>query len=138
VPQVDLVSENFVVADPAQVAAAVHDERFWAQLWPGLRLSVFQDRGHQGIRWSCAGALTGSCEVWLEGHGDGVIVHCYLRADLPAGRSAGRVRREARNRHIQVNRVVFALKDRLEGDRPAATACRDPLSACQDLPTSQE
>jgi hypothetical protein len=128
VPEVDLASENFVVADLARVARAVHAEQFWRELWAGLRLTVVQDRGTKGIRWSCSGAMTGSCEVWLEPYGDGVIVHCYLRADWPAGRaprwprrrSGGGDRRAVRRRQLQVNRVGFTLKDGLERDRPVA------------------
>lgn len=128
VPHVDLISASFVVADPSQVAAAVHDGAFWAALWPGLELTVLEDRAAEGIRWDCSGALTGSCEVWLETHGDGVIVHCYLRADLSPGHRSGAARRTARRREIGVNRVLFTLKDRLEnrsspdGDLPSAQA----------------
>jgi hypothetical protein len=144
VPQVDLVSESFVVADPAQVARAVHDEQFWRELWAGLRLTVLQDRGVKGIRWSCSGAMTGSCEVWLEPYGDGVIVHCYLRADLPPGppprwprwRSGEVSRRAVRRRQLQVNRVVFALKDGLERGRPVAGGFPAGFSGRDDLPTA--
>ncbi|MEP6695273.1 MAG: polyketide cyclase / dehydrase and lipid transport [Pseudonocardiales bacterium] len=126
-PQVDLISANFVVADPATVAAAVHDEGLWADLWPRLDLTVGQDRGVKGIRWTCSGPLVGSCEVWLEAYGDGVIVHCYLRAERVS-------RREGRRRQRQVNRVLFALKDSLEGGRPAGTG---RSSAGDDLPIPQ-
>ncbi len=131
VPQIDLIDDSFVVAPPAVVAAAVHDPAFWAELWPGLALDVVEDRGEQGIRWRCGGALTGSAEVWLESHGDGVIVHCYLRGDPPAGRSARRIGRETRRRQRQVKQVVFALKDRLEGDRPPGVS---RLSGGGELP----
>jgi len=133
VPQVDLISAGYVRADPALVSAAVHDRQFWAALWPGLELSVSQDRGLKGIRWNCAGPLAGSCEVWLQGHGAGVIVHCYLRADPAPGRSANAVRRAARRREIQVNRALFELKDSLEARSGAAGS-----SAAEDLPTPQE
>lgn len=140
-PQVDLISESFVVADPAAVASAIHDEQFWPDLWPGLQLSVHEDRGAKGIRWTCSGALVGSCEVWLQEYGDGVFVHCYLRADpppgMPAGRTAGSIRREIRRREVQVNRIGFALKDRMEGARPAASGRRGRSSADGDLPNPQ-
>lgn len=119
-PAVDLVDETFVAAAPAAVAAAVHDVDRWRRWWPDLALSVFQDRGEQGIRWNVAGALAGSMEVWLEPYGDGVIVHYYLRCDPPGAgavltpRSADR---ERRRRALRAKRVFWRLKDELEGDR---------------------
>lgn len=116
-PQLDLVDETFVVADPARVAAAVRDPARWARWWPDLRLGVFQDRGDAGVRWNVRGALVGSMEVWLEPWGDGVLVHHYVRCD-PAG--GGPVtRRERRRRERHAKRVFWALKDELEGDRRA-------------------
>ena len=119
-PQLDLVDETFVVAEPARVAAVVRDPARWAQWWPDLRLGVFEDRGDAGVRWNVRGSLTGSMEVWLEPYGDGVIVHHYVRCD-PAGgplppAAAARQRRR-RQRHAK--RVFWALKDELErGRRP--------------------
>src|SRR5437879_1970874 len=81
VTQLDLVDETFVVASPAELARLVRNPARWRQWWPDLDLSVFQDRGEQGIRWNVRGALAGSMEVWLEPSGDGVIVHYYLRCD---------------------------------------------------------
>ena len=116
-PRVDLIDESFVVATPAEVTAVVHEQTFWSALWPGLALSVSEDRGEKGIRWNCAEPLAGSAEVWLEASGDGVIVHCYLRVDPPRDWSDRSIRREVRRRQGQVKRVTFALKDRLERDR---------------------
>ena len=113
-PQLDLVDESFVAAPPTRVAAAVRDPARWREWWPDLRLGVFEDRGEAGVRWNVRGALTGSMEVWLEPYGDGVILHHYVRCDLPAARRAGRERRR-RQRHAK--RVFWALKDELEGDR---------------------
>jgi hypothetical protein len=134
VAQIDLIEETFVAADPALVAAAVHDPRFTADLWPDLSLAVFMDRGLEGVRWTATGALAGSCEVWLERYGDGVIVHTYLRCDVtdasgaivtPAPREA---RREVRDRARGAKRVLWAVKDRLESGRgpgePAVGAVR--------------
>lgn len=116
-PEVDLIDETFVVADPAQLAAVVHDPARWRQWWPDLTLTVFMDRGEQGIRWSASGALVGSVELWLEPFGDGVIVHHYLRAD-PARSGADPVR--LRRRHaLAWKRSVNGLKDELEAGRPA-------------------
>ncbi|HVQ95715.1 MAG TPA: polyketide cyclase / dehydrase and lipid transport [Mycobacteriales bacterium] len=120
-PRFDLVDETFVVAAPAAVAAAVGDPDRWRRWWPDLRLSIFQDRAEHGIRWNLGGALAGSMEVWLEPFGDGVIVHYYLRADPPPGRtfSAGTVRRERRRRALRAKQVFWSLKDELEAGRPA-------------------
>lgn len=133
-PLIDLIDESFVVAALSEISAVVHDSAFWTQLWPGLELTVAEDRGVKGIRWTCAGALTGSAEVWLEPSGDGVIVHCYLRVDPPADPSTGRIRRDSRRRELQVKRVTFALKDRMEGDRPPGVG---RSSVARNLPTSK-
>ncbi len=118
-PAVDLVDETFVAAAPAAVAAVVHDVDRWRRWWPDLSLSVFQDRGEQGIRWNVAGALVGSMEVWLEPYGDGVIVHYYLRCDPPAAAAptSRPADRERRRRALRAKQVFWRLKDDLEGDR---------------------
>ncbi|MGB9377803.1 MAG: polyketide cyclase / dehydrase and lipid transport [Mycobacteriales bacterium] len=113
-PLVDLIDETFIRAPPSALTAAVHDREFWSKLWPGLRLRIDQDRAGKGIRWLCDGQLAGSAEVWLEPYASGVIVHCYLRVDPTSVWSPRRLRRESRQRQLQVKRVMFALKDRLE------------------------
>lgn len=115
-PALDLVDETFVAAPPARVAAVVRDPGRWRDWWPDLELSVFQDRGDAGVRWNVRGALTGSMEVWLEPYGDGVILHHYVRCD-PArpGHEARRRRRQQKH----AKRVFWAVKDELEGARPA-------------------
>jgi hypothetical protein len=131
VPQLDLVDETFVVAEPGRVAAAVRNPARWAAWWPDLRLGVFQDRGDAGVRWNVRGALTGSMEIWLEPYGDGVIVHHYMRCDVSGTRprspaAAARVRRR-RERHAK--RVFWALKDELEAGRAAGEARTPPPPA---------
>ena len=129
-PGVDLVDETFVVVDRARIAGAVADPARWRAWWPGLQLVVFMDRGLDGIRWSVTGELVGSCELWLESFGDGVLVHYYLRAEPTVPGSAtqartlpdsARGRREIdrlRRRHAMAwKRAVWALKDEMEGDR---------------------
>lgn len=119
--QLDLMDETFIVASPATVAAAVADASRWPGWWPELRLQVAEDRGPEGVRWVVVGERwTGSMEVWVEPHLDGVIAHYYLRVD-PVGRSLSRRGRERarrgwarRNRHL-----MWALKDELEKGRPA-------------------
>ncbi|GAC1330056.1 MAG: hypothetical protein NVSMB13_17940 [Mycobacteriales bacterium] len=130
-PAVDLIDETFLVVDPATLAARVHDPALWRSWWPGLTLSVFEDRGAQGLRWTVTGDLVGSSEVWLEPFRDGVLVHYYLRAELTARGSDTEVltrpRRWVRRRALaagrrhsaELKRAVNALKDELEASRPA-------------------
>jgi hypothetical protein len=120
VARLDLIDETFLVAAPAEVAQAVRDPNRWRRWWPDLDLSVFQDRGEQGVRWNVRGGLAGSMEVWLEPYGDGVILHYYLRCDPPAGRTLRprAAARELRRRALRAKQVFWALKDELEGGRP--------------------
>lgn len=127
---VDLVDETYILVDRARIAAAVADPGRWRSWWPTLELTVFMDRGLDGIRWSMTGELTGSAEIWLEAQGEGVLLHHYLRGvptvpgsptqQRPVPDSA-RGRREIdrlRKRHaVAWKRNVWALKDEMEGDR---------------------
>jgi hypothetical protein len=140
VPTVDLVDETFVVADRSVLAAIVADPSWWRAWWPDLDLTVFMDRGLDGIRWSATGAWVGSIEIWLEAVGDGVLVHHYARLDPPAPDGSARPeptdvagwRRAARARGVRARawkQSVWALKDDLERGRavgtPAARATTD-------------
>lgn len=132
-PAVDLVDETYVVADRGVLAEVVADPRRWRAWWPDLELTVFMDRGLDGIRWSATGRWTGSLEIWLEQVGDGVLVHHYARLD-PVDRATGEARpvttdaagwrRAARARARRAKawkRDVWALKDELESGRPPGT-----------------
>src|SRR4051812_1660220 len=131
VPFVDLMDESFVVAEPGALAARLRDPSVLRRAWPGLELVVFMDRGDQGIRWSITGDLVGSCEIWLEPFGDGVIVHYFLRADPTrrgsrtepiAGATPRRQRRAVkigRDHAIHWKAFLHAVKDGLEAGRPA-------------------
>jgi hypothetical protein len=130
VPAVDLVDETFVVVDRPTIAAVVADPARWRAWWPDLRLTVFMDRGLDGIRWSVSGRWIGSLEIWLEEVGDGVLVHHYVRLDPvdpatgaarplpedPSGRRRAARARDARARAWK--RSIWALKDELERGRP--------------------
>jgi hypothetical protein len=111
----DIADDTFVVAAIASVAEVVRDPASWRAWWPDLDLTVTEDRGPKGVRWSVAGAVLGSMEVWLEPCGDGVVLHWYLRAD-PA-RVTRRSDRERTRRVLRWKEQVHALKDRLEDGR---------------------
>lgn len=130
VPVVDLVDETFIVVSPKRLAVVISDRRRWAVWWPGLQLEVFMDRGDQGIRWSIAGDLVGSAEIWLEEFGDGVILHYYLRADptepdsgtrardLPQSpRGRRQVDSMRRSHAVRWKQVVWGLKTEMEAGR---------------------
>jgi hypothetical protein len=127
VPALDLIDETFVVAAPAVVAAAVHDPARTRSWWPDLELTVFMDRGVDGIRWTVTGALVGTAELWLEPFGDGTIVHVFLRCDptRPGSTTEPRaVSRSAqltllRSRAWQIKQWSWRLKDELEAGRLA-------------------
>jgi ribosome-associated toxin RatA of RatAB toxin-antitoxin module len=83
VPSIDIACDDLVVAEPAYVARRLGDPGLWRDWWPDLRLTPYEERGPQGVRWTVAGAVTGTAELWLEPVRDGVVVHWYLRADPP-------------------------------------------------------
>ena len=129
-PMIDLVDESFLVVDRERLAAIVADPARWREWWPDLRLTVFMDRGLDGVRWSVSGDRVGSLEIWLELVGDGVVVHHYARLDPvggPVGSGARAARRSARarDRHARAwKRVVWSLAAQLDADRPAGTPRR--------------
>jgi hypothetical protein len=118
VPSVDVVDETFLAVPPEVVAAAFAPPAAWAGFWPDLSLDVYADRGTQGLRWTVAGALVGTMEVWLEPVLDGTLLHYFLRADLPGGASDKRTRREVRRRQLAAKQVSLGLKLILEAGRP--------------------
>ncbi|HEU4543610.1 MAG TPA: polyketide cyclase / dehydrase and lipid transport [Jiangellaceae bacterium] len=121
-PAIDIIDESFVVADSAEVADRFADPVLWREWWPELTLTIARDRGSKGIRWTVAGAMTGSAEIWLEPWRDGVIVHWFLRADPVRPPPASRVPRLRESYVRNYKRRIHALKDQFEGDR----ACGAP------------
>ena len=126
-PSIDIVDESYIRVRRDVVAAVVAER--WPSWWPGLTLQVYMDRGLEGMRWTVAGDLVGSSEIWLEEHDPGVIVHYYLRADptvpgsMTTSRQIGNTRRAQaqvaaiRQRHVVAwKRVIWAVKDELEID----------------------
>lgn len=123
---VQIADETFVAADPADVGDMVADPANWRRWWPDLRLTVVQDRGPVGQRWTVTGALTGSMEVWLEPSLDGVILHYFLHAE-PAGVAAWQLAkmnlaRLNHERRVAGKRMAFELKDVLEAGRPVGVS----------------
>jgi len=116
----DLAVDVFLVAAPDRVAAVVHEAPRWVRWWPDLTLTVVEDRGRDGLRWSVAGSVRGSAELWLEPVLDGVVVHWYLRGQPDSGSPA----REAARRRASWLRVALRLKDELEAGRAAGVKPR--------------
>lgn len=124
VPTVDVVDETFLVAPPAAVAAVFADPAGWRRYWPDLTLSVYADRGEEGLRWTVRGALVGTMEIWLEAVLDGTVLHYFLRADLPAAATPRQAERERRRRQLAAKRLALGWKSLLEEGR--APGCPPP------------
>ncbi|MEO6821676.1 MAG: polyketide cyclase / dehydrase and lipid transport [Candidatus Nanopelagicales bacterium] len=130
-PTIDLVDETFVAAERSLLVTDAADPARWREWWPDLDLTVFMDRGPDGLRWNVRGALVGSCELWLEQVADGVLVHYYLRVDPASGSVDVTTRRGARHaarlraeRARRWKRSVWAWKDELERGRSAGSPGR--------------
>lgn len=130
---VDLIDETFVVAEPARVAAALHEPALWRQLWPRLELVIFQDRGADGLRFTVTGELVGTNEFWVEPYADGAVVHYYCRCDVTQRGSATvpvtgsprrllRIAQRALHKHALATKAgLNRLKDQLESGRRPGT-----------------
>lgn len=119
-PAVDVADETYVRVPPEVLAPVVADPGSWRLWWPDLVPTVTRDRGPKGQQWAVAGALRGSMEVWLEGVGQGTVVHWYLRADPPSPLPSRRLRRVRERRVLAWKADMFALKDRLEAFKDEA------------------
>ncbi|MDZ7884304.1 MAG: SRPBCC family protein [Mycobacterium sp.] len=119
---VQIADETFVCADPADVGRAVADPACWRRWWPDLRLTVVEDRGPAGQRWTVAGGLTGTMEVWLETMMDGVILHYFLHAEPPGDRAQLDLAKLNHSRRVAGKRMAFEIKTRLEAQRPVGVS----------------
>lgn len=125
-PVVDIVDETFLVAPPKVVASVFADPASWRRYWPDLTLSVYLDRGDEGLRWTVRGALVGTMEVWLEPMLDGTLLHYFLRAEPPAPAGDRDVARERRRRQLAAKAIALGLKSTLEDGRAPGCPPLDP------------
>lgn len=123
VSSIQVADQTFVAAAPEKVAARVSVPARWRAWWPDLVLDVREDRAEKGIRWTVAGPLTGTMEVWLEPVMDGTVVHYFLHAE-PTGvspQAVGTLDLAGMNhaRRLAGKAMTFELKRQLEAGRAA-------------------
>jgi hypothetical protein len=123
---IQIADETFVCADPIDVGIQVADRSNWRRWWPDLRLTVIEDRGPMGHRWTVTGAVTGTMEVWLEPVLDGVILHYFLHAE-PSGAAAWELARmdlakSNHRRRVAGKNMAFEVKAKLEETRPVGVS----------------
>jgi hypothetical protein len=121
-----IADETFVCADPVDVGEAIANPANWRRWWPDLRLTVIEDRGPSGHRWTVTGALTGTMEVWLEAVLDGVVLHYFLHAE-PSGATARELARMDaakmnHRRRVAGKKMAFEVKQKLEEKRPVGVS----------------
>ncbi len=113
------VSDQMFIAAPGEIVAkAIAPKSRWRGWWPKLSVTVREDRGPKGLRWTIGGELDGTMEVWLEPMLDGVVVHYFVHAE-PAAKTP--VDLVALNRAYRVSgkNMSFELKREIEAGRPA-------------------
>lgn len=123
---IQIADETFVCADPADVGGLIADPANWRRWWPDLRLTVVEDRGPAGHRWTITGALTGTMEVWLEAVMDGVVLHYFVHAE-PSGAAAWELTRMDlpkmnHRRRVAGKDMAFEVKRTLESTRPVGVS----------------
>jgi hypothetical protein len=123
---IQIADETFVAADPVEVGRAVGDTASWRRWWPDLLLTVVEDREDKGHRWTVAGALTGTMEIWLEPVLDGVVLHYFLHAE-PSGVAAWQLAKMNmakmnHRRRVAGKNMAFEVKRTLEASRPVGVS----------------
>jgi hypothetical protein len=123
---IQIADETFVAADPVEVGRAVGDPASWRRWWPDLLLTVIEDREDKGHRWTVAGALTGTMEIWLEPVLDGVVLHYFLHAE-PSGVAAWQLAKMNlakmnHRRRVAGKNMAFEVKRTLEASRPVGVS----------------
>jgi len=122
VHSIQIADETFVAADPAAVGRAVSDHLAWRRWFPDLTLTVVEDRAEKGVRWTVAGPLVGTMEVWLEPVLDGVVLHYFLHAEPTEGRPVANSAKMTHQRRVAGKRMAFEIKNRLDASRPVGIA----------------
>ncbi len=126
---IQIADETFIAADPVAVGDTIADPANWLRWWPDLRLTVVEDRGEVGQRWTVTGALTGTMEIWLEKMSsgpDGVVLHYFLHAE-PAGAAAWELAKMnfatmTHRRRVAGKDMAFEVKSTLEAGRPVGVS----------------
>jgi hypothetical protein len=123
---IQIADETFVAADPVEVGRAIGDPASWRRWWPDLLLTVVEDRQDKGHRWTVAGALTGTMEIWLEPVLDGVVLHYFLHAE-PSGAAAWQLAKMNlakmnHRRRVAGKNMAFEVKRTLEATRPVGVS----------------
>lgn len=126
VNSIQVADETFVAAPAERVGAAVADPASWRRWWPDLQLQVVEARAEKGIRWTVAGPLTGTMEIWLEPALDGVLLHYFLHAE-PSGVAAFQLARMnlakmTHRRRVAGKKMAFEVKATLERSRPVGVS----------------
>jgi len=126
VSSIQVADETFVAATAEAVGSAVSDPGAWRRWFPDLRLEVVEDRAEKGVRWTVAGPLAGTMEVWLEPILDGVVLHYFLHAE-PTGVTETELPKlnlaaMTHQRRVAGKRMAFEVKNRLEASRPVGVA----------------
>jgi len=123
---IQIADETFVAAHPVEVGKAVGNPGSWRRWWPDLLLTVVEDRADKGHRWTVAGALTGTMEIWLEPVLDGVVLHYFLHAE-PSGVAAWQLAKMNlakmnHRRRVAGKNMAFEVKRTLEATRPVGVS----------------
>lgn len=117
-PRIDIVDQTWIAVPPRVAADLVSRDQRWRGWWPDVDLQVSERRGVQGMRWAVrrvrrGPAATGTMEIWLQPADDGVVLHYFLRLDLPGGRPR-RARRAGERHRRHGRRTAWQIKDELE------------------------
>jgi hypothetical protein len=123
---IQIADDTFIAADAVEVGRAVGDPASWRRWWPDLLLTVVEDRADKGHRWTVAGALTGTMEIWLEPVLDGVVLHYFLHAE-PSGVAAWQLAKmnlakSNHRRRVAGKNMAFEVKRILEATRPVGVS----------------